>query len=1139
MKGLASFGVRQPVVANLLMVAIIAAGALFGVGLQREFFPDLPERDVLVTAPYPGASPREVEEALAIKIEDAVDEIDGVEDISTTVREGAAVLTIEFADPVDIDAKVAEVKREIDSLQDLPEGSDRITISKVEVKLPAIIVSVYGDGDEREMKRAIRSIKDDLRSLPGISDVNVDGFKRDEVTVEVRPAALLEHRLSLAQVASAIRSGMIELPGGTVRTPTANFALRSMGADERSAAIREIVVASPAGGRPLRLGDIAEVRDGFADTPLLSRREGKPSVNATVFVGSDEDVVNAAELAKAYVAGRNGLAFEPTARERFMGLLSGGGDRPRSDRELAHRLGRSRSGEALPGRLDTTTDLSRFVQGRLDLLTRNAAQGGVLVFITLLIFLNWRVSFWVAAGLLVSLAGTLVMMRVTGLTLNLLSMFGLIIVVGILVDDAIVVAENITRRHEEGEPALAAAIRGTGQVGWPVVATVLTTVAAFMPLAIVEGTIGDYLGVLPAVVACALLISLIESVFILPSHMGHSLLAADRRHASAGESALSRLEGRLDRVRELFFARLLVPFYERILRACLAARYTTVAVCVAGVIVSAGMIAGGRLEFIFFETDDAETVVAELRMPVGSPLERTDEMARRIEAAVDAQPEVTSFFASVGAISPIDGAGEVSVSTDTAQVIMELAPIEIRQDKGQRTSEGVIQAIRDALGPLPGVRSLVIRGSGGGPSGAALNYAIVGDDLDLIEAAVGEITLAMRGFAGVVDIVTSIEKGLPELQVELLAGATGASGAIAAGADSEGQAPATGGSGPAMALTRESLGRQVQGFAFGIEAFTFAGDDEDVDVRVMLPESTRRSVAALENQHVFDASGEPVPIREVARLVNARAETSFRRLNGQRVVTVQADVDRRVTNPDTVAADLEPLVQGILARYPGVRLEVQGRQDDLAKSFASLPAGFVLAGGLIYVILAWLFGSYTQPLVVMSAIPFALIGMVWGHLLMGYAMTFLSVIGFVALAGIVVNDSLIFMEFFNEKRREGSSVYDACIASGRARVRAILLTTITTALGLLPLLLERSFQARFLIPMAITIAFGLVSATGIILVVIPSLLMILSDIKRLMMALWSGRPVTHDTYRDPAAELAAALQDPAPAGGDAGPPNPH
>ncbi len=1075
------FGVQNPVVANLVMFAIVGAGILFGITLRREFFPAVDATFVAVSAPYPGAAPDEVEDALATKIEDRLIDVDGVKEVSSTINEGGAGILLEFEEGTDIDEAVSEVKREIDALQDLPEQSERIVVRKIEPQLPVIIVTIFGDIDERALKTAIRQVEDDLKSLPGMGDAAIGGIRRDEISIEVSPEAMLEYGLSLPMVADRIREAMREMPGGSVRAPTQTVGVRAMGVDERADTVREIIVLAAGDGRIVRLDDVADVRSGFTDTDTAFRFNGKPTVSITVFKKGDQDIVKMAEMVKAYVKGRRGESLELTLTERIGAAMQRpGSEEAPSPRVQAYRLGLERGPP--PGEISTTTDLSRFVVGRLDLLTRNALWGGLLVFITLVLLLNWRVSFWVAVGLVISLLGTLVVMRITGITLNLLTMFGLIVVLGILVDDAIVVAENITAKHEEGLSPKEAAIAGTEQVGWPVVATVLTTVFAFLPLALIQGNIGDFMEVLPIVVACALFVSLIESLFILPCHMAHSLRSLDRKEPGPLMAPLVRFEARYDRARDALFTRVIIPGYARVLRYSLRFRYLSLMIAVSAVLISVSWLAGGRLQFIFFEVDDSETVNVELRMPVGTPMEETDRYVRLIEQVASQQPEVVTTFAQTGEIGDLSGGSGGASTGNVGQVILELMVVEERTRLGMRSSSEVMVAIRKELGPLPGIKSLRLEGVSGGPGGPALSFTVAGNDQDKIDHAIERIQERLGEFVGVYDISTNVDAGQREIRFTLRDGAR------------------------ELGFTRSNLGRQIQAAVFGIEAFTFAGFREDVDVRVIAPKSVRRSIEGLEKMYVLTPAGVPVQIGDVAAIELGESYATVRRLDRMRAVSVTADVDRGTgANPESIAAEMKPFLNRVVAETPGVRVLERGRQQDVAESMSTLPLGMLVAMALIYLVLAWLFKSYTQPLVVMAAIPFATIGMIWGHVILGYSMTFLSLIGFVALAGVVVNDSLIFMEFFNGARRNGADVASAAIGAGRARVRAILLTTITTVLGLLPLMLEQSLQARFLIPMGITIAGGLVSATAIILIVLPGLLMILDDIRRVMNALWSGQ----------------------------------
>ena len=1075
---LPAFGVRKPVVANLLMCALLIGGVIFGARIRREFFPQADPTTVLIAAPYPGAAPDEVERALASKIEDALRDLRDIKEINSTVNESAATISVEFESGTDIDAAVADVKREIDALQDLPDAAERITVDKIEPNLPAIIISLYGDSDERTMKRAIRQMRDDLRTLPGMGQITVGGIRTDEITVEVRPEATLEHRLSLPQIAGRVRAAMIETPAGAVRSATANVGIRTPGVDETADTVGRLVVKAD-DENIIHLEDIADVSYGFKDVDIRARLNGKPAVSLTVFQVGEQDAVKMAELVKAYAAGLQGEPAPLNGFDRLAAKLQPPGSK--IAKQTAYDLGLSRAAsEEMPGEIAITTDLARFIVGRLQLLTRNALQGATLVFLVLFVFLNWRVSFWVIMGMVIALAGTLVLMRLTGITLNLLTMFGLIIVVGILVDDAIVVAENIVARHEGGEPPDESAIRGANQVAWPVVGTVVTTVLAFFPLTLVEGRMGDLLGALPMVVAAALLLSLIESLFILPVHMSHSLRGADKRKSAHKQGRFERLEARFDVGRDAFFNRLLLPNYAKLLSLAIRYRYITVAAALAIVIASVGMVAGGRLGVAFLVSSDSETIDGQLRLPVGTPTSVTDRYVRDIEAATLEIPEVKSVWAIVGGISSLEGNGESS-APHLAQIILELTPVEDRSAKGQRRSDEIIVALRKALeGKLVGIKSFRLEEMQGGGSGAPISIGLVGEDPARLEAATSDIIDALNAYDGVYDIADDADAGQMELRFNLRDGAND------------------------LGFTIANVAEQVRGAVYGLEPFTFAGQEEDVDIRVIFPADFRRDLAAIEAMHLFTPAGVPVPLPEVVSVEMARSYATVRRLDGRRLVTVSADNDDKVINADEVTRTIFGGRAAFEAAHPGVRLVERGSSKDMKEAFGSLPAGFVIAIGMIYITLAWLFQSYTQPLIVLSAVPFAIVGVIWGHIFFGFRLTFLSMIGFIALAGIVVNDSLIFVQFFNKMREAGMPTYAACIAAGKARLRAIMLTTVTTVCGLLPMLLEQSFQARFLIPMAITISCGLISATALVLVLLPSLLMILTDAKRVASMLWSG-----------------------------------
>ncbi|MGA1518095.1 MAG: efflux RND transporter permease subunit, partial [Phycisphaerales bacterium] len=686
---------------------------------------------------------------------------------------------------------------------------------------------------------------------------------------------------------------------------------------------------------------------------------------------------------------------------------------------------------------------------------------------------NLRIAFWVKIGLVTALAGTLLIMTILGVTLNLLTMFGLLVTLGMLTDDAIVVSENILTRHEDGEDPPTAAVKGAEQVGWPVLATVSTTIVAFLPLLFLQGRIGALMGALPWVVLCALTVSLIESLVVMPAHMRHALDGMDRSLSQGrGLIGLGDVFGRWRDRRVIAPA---IAGYPRILAWCLERRYLVISLTFAALVFSLGMVAGGRVPFTFLAADDAETVVVDLRMPIGTSIEETLAEARRIESAALDQPELKSVSLLVGERANTDTGSSDPASTNIAQVVIELSPVEERD----RSSGQVIDAIRNAVGPIDRAELVAFREVSGGPGGADITVEVTGDDIAAREAIVSELREALAVLPGVFDIADDDFGAQREVQIELKPGAA------------------------TLGFSVADVARQVRAAIFGLEAHTYSADREDIDVRVRLDEESRRRLGSVEAMWVASRSGEMVPLSEVASLTEGSGYSAIRRIDRRRSVTVTADTDD-ATNPEAISEALAPTLTALQGRFPQMKIDTGGRQRNVREAFSSLPIAAGAAILMIYVILAWLFGSYFQPLAVMLAIPFGIIGVVWGHWLLGYDMTFLSLIGFVALAGIVVNNSLVYVDFANRFRREGHGPIESLIEAGKQRLRPIVLTSMTTVLGLSPLMLEQSFQARFLIPMAISISFGLISATVLTLIVLPSVLVAIEDLKRLARWAWTG-----------------------------------
>ncbi|MFM1804786.1 MAG: hypothetical protein RL136_1665 [Planctomycetota bacterium] len=1064
-RAIVDFCVRRSVPVTLLMWTLLIGGTVALLSMRREFFPETAPQAARIVLAYPGASPKEIEESMARKIEDRVIDVEGVDRIETRLSEGTGGITVKFKAGTDADKAIEDIRLAIEQLNDLPPEAERIRVFDFKPNFPTIMVTVASDRGEEYIKRELRQIRDDLKTLDGMGTLVEIGLRPREIHVDVDPTQLLRHGIRLSDVSDLVSAAMAEVPGGTVRTDAANLAVRTVGNEENIAAIRAIVLRSAVDGSTLELGEIASVREEFDDIPQVRRFGGKPAATLVAFKEGDEDAVEIAEMVRGYVAGRNGEPPRDWFKDRVVTTAW----------ERGYELGRTRP--PVDGVLARHNDLARIIEGRFELLSKNAVQGAILVCIVLLLGLNRVASFWVMVGIGIAVACTLMFMQATGVTLNLITMFGLLIVLGMLADDAIVMSENILKRHKEfGEPPLTAAVNGVTQVFWPVVGSVTTTIVAFLPLVFIKGNIGELLGNLPVVVLIALLSSLFESSFMMPNHMAWALVRAERT-AARGGSRLDRVLGPVAALRDRMLAAL-HERYERAVRWCLRERYIVLAATVAVLIGSVGMVFGGRLAFVFLPADDTETVIVDFQLPIGATMAQTSEVARRVEDAARAQPEVQAITASLGSSVDFETGATNAAATHIGQIFLELSPVETRT----RRSAEVIDSIRAAAGSLDEAEIVKFQEVSGGPAGADISYEVRGSDDAQVEDAIARIKSALAGFSGVKDISDDADDAQRELRIELTPQAL------------------------AMGFTTLDVARQVRGAVFGIEAHTFSEDREDVDVRVQFDAESRRRIATLEELWLVSPGGAAVPLVEVADVREGRGYSTIRRVDRERTVTVSADCDD-ATNPEMVAGAMAPEIASVSAALPGVTIDAAGRQKDLIDAFSNFPVAIAAAFLGIYVILAWLFESYLQPLAVMLAIPFGIIGIVWGHLLLGFDMTFLSLIGFVALAGVVVNNSLILVEFSNGMRREGATIIDAMARAGRLRLLPIGLTTITTAAGLSPLMLEQSFQARFLIPMAISLVFGLLSSSFLTLFALPAVMVVLDDIVRGFRRLWHGRHI--------------------------------
>jgi multidrug efflux pump subunit AcrB len=1078
MTSLPRFSVHNPVLVNLFMMTILVGGVYSAMTLVREMFPESRPNQILITTSYPGATPAEVEKGITLKIEEQIKDIEGVETVRSTITEGLSMILVEMESGFDaMDRAVNDVESAIASIptEDFPEEALETRVTKFEPRLPVIDVSLFSDLGDRALKQLGERLREDVLALPGITEVMLGGTRKDEISVEVRPDKLVEFGLSFMQVAEAIASSNLDLPGGQVRTPSVNVAVRTLGEKDRGEDLHDIVIHSDPDGRIIRVRDVATVVDGFEDVDTAGSFRGVPAVTLVVYETPGQDAIKIASLVRAMVAGKTGQPLEQPWTDRLLAKLSG-------KNPVRDAYEKAKGDPYPPGfGIETHSDLSVFISGRLDLLMRNGRWGLLLVFLSLLVFLHWRVALWVMMGLILAITGALVCMKLVGLTLNLITMGGLIIVLGLLVDDAIIVSEHVYSKVEQGVEPRLAAIAGTEEVTWPVVCAIVTTVVAFFPLRFIKGQIGDWMGVLPLVACVALTVSLIEALTILPSHLGHSLRPRTVRGTTSDAPARTALRSRLRLVGggNLLMGLLRKP-YERLLRIATSYRYVTMAALTGCLFVAMGAVRGGHVPFVFLQKMDSDSLFANIKMGVAAPIARTREATNIIEKAALERAEVRNVFALIGSQFNMDGAPSAPQS-HLGQVFMELVPSEERE----ATSEDILQDLRAKTANLPGVDQLRFEAVHGGPGGAAIHLEVRGHRLeDLIEVA-DELKRRLAGFDGVVDIADDFDAGRPEVQIELNESAR------------------------ALGLTTRSLATQVRSAFYGFEARKIQRGREDVKIMVRFPPEYRRRIYDLESMRVATPSGDLVPFTEVARLTEGTGYASIHRTDQLRTVTVKADVDENVTNSRQVMESLSRSFPEILRDYPGAEVAFGGQQLETAKAFGSLGQAFLIAMLLIFVILAGLFRSYVQPLIVMTVIPFGLIGAVTGHFVMGYPLTIASLLGIVALTGVVVNDSMILVTFINKRVTEGIPLREAVIEGGMGRLRPILLTSATTVLGMGPLLLETSFQAKFLIPMGISLSAGLIFATVLTLLAVPSLYLIVVDVKRVLRGFFTwliGRP---------------------------------
>ncbi len=1037
MRSLATWSVDNNVTVNLIMVFILVAGLFTVLGMRREMFPQFALDMINVSVDYPGASPEEVEEGVCIKIEEKIKGIEGVIRTFSAAREGNGSVTVELDGDTDIRRVMDDLKTQVDLIDNFPDEAKDPVITEIVNRDPAIFVAVYGEVNELLLRRIAEDIRDDLVNAPDISLANLVGVRNYEIAVAVSEENLRQYNLSFDHVVAAIRTGSLDLPGGRIKTVHGEILVRAEGRRYTGREFEALPLITTDDGTLVRLGQVARVIDGFEDSDIRTKFNGLPAALIQVNRTKKEDVIAISDTVKAYVT--------------------------------AH------ADQMPPGvQLDTWFDLSEMVRDRIHLLLRNGAQGIVLVFLGLALFLNIRLAFWVAAGIPIAFMAAFMVLDAAGETINMISLFAFIMTLGILVDDAIIVGENVYRHYHRGKNVRDAVADGLAEVGGPVVMAVSTTVVAFLPLLFIAGIMGKFIAVMPTAVIAILAVSLLEALVILPSHLNGALSRSARDRGKAASRHV-RLRRRIDRGLQWFID----SVYSPVLKYVVANRYFTFAVGAGVLIISIGIIRGGYVPFVFMAKGESDYIIAEVNYPLGTPSDITGETIDRLARAaidmnrlyrdrIDGEASlIANSFALVGAIPRRDWKPPI-FGGHCGEVWIELLPSAKRP--GVSVNEVVAQW-RRAVGAIPGIDQLSFFTVEGGPAGNPIEIRLIGDRFDTLQKAAEALKTELLSFPGTFDVADNFKPGKVEQQLRIREGAR------------------------SLGVSMADLARQVRQAFHGEEAVRIQRGQDDIRIQVRYAEEDRNSLSGLDRMWIRTPDGRAIPLGEVAKITYGRAYSTIRRVDRQRVITVSSDIDENLANASQIVAELNrDFLPRLKTRYPGLSYDLEGQEKRTRESLDSLKKGFSLALMGIFLLLASQFRSYIQPVIIMIAIPFGLIGAIFGHLVMGLSFTIVSIFGIVALSGIVVNDALILIDFINRAVRSGVPVEEAVMASGRMRFRPVLLTSITTVAGLLPLLLERSFQAQFLIPMAVSISFGLIAATFLTLLFVPALYLIVRDV---------------------------------------------
>ena len=1006
------------VAANLLMLVFLVGGALMASQVKKEVFPDYDLDRVNITVPYPGASPAEVERGVILAIEEAVQGLEGIKEIIASAREGVGSVSVEIIEGENIQRLAQDIKSEVDRITSFPDEAEESRVVIAQRRRYVVDLALHGDHNEWVLREVAEDIRDRLIQDPDITQVEMEGVRDYEISIEIPQATLRAYNLTLGDVAQRIRRTSVELPGGAIKTESGDILVRVNERRDYGHEFGKIPIITTNDGTQVLLEDIAVINDGFKETDNFATYNGKPAVMIRVYRVGDQTPISVSDAVHQQVKIINQILPPGLA-------------------------------------LDARRDRSDIYRQRMDLMMRNGYLGLGLVFILLAIFLEARLAFWVSLGIPISILGSFLFLPLMDVSINLISMFAFIITLGIVVDDAIVVGENVYYLRQNGKTWFEAALQGTREIAKPIIFSVLTNMVAFMPMLFVPGFMGKIFKYIPMVVICVFAVSLIECLFVLPAHLGHrkrSDPAGLLGWLIAGQTRFSNLFGRFIRTKY-------GPFLDLVLRY----RYLALAVGIAVLLLTVAYIKSGRMGFELFPKVESDYAKVTAKLPFGSAVQKTERVQQIMVAAAQ------QVAAENGGENLVQGIFAV-INANLAEVRVYLTPPDVRPIS---TSE-LTDLWRERVGTITGLEFLKFESDAGGPGrGAAITVELSHRRINVLEQASDELAKALAFFPTVTDIDDGYAPGKQQIDFQIKP------------------------EGRSLGLRSQEVARQVRHAYYGAEVLRQQRGRNEIIVTVRLPKAERAFEYNLEEMILRTPAGMEIPLREAVTVKRGRAYTTIDRRNGRRVVTVSADVKPRSQTDQvlqSLKADTLPVLQ---QKFPGLAYGFEGRQADRRESMRGLLLGLLMALVVIYAMLAVPFNSFIQPMIIMMSIPFGIVGAVIGHLIMGYSLSVMSTFGVVALSGVVINGALVLIDFANRKRLAGMNDHDAIHGAGIHRFRPIFLTTLTTFGGLTPMIFETSRQARFLIPMAISLGFGILFTAFITLLLVPALYLIVEDLRQL------------------------------------------